>query len=104
MTLEHLLLNIWGSEVGVIYPLVNIQKANWKFTMLFIGKSSINGPFSIANCSKFPEGNTFLWCQGPSSSMHLPHPQKNYGGNPFPELYDVSLLEGIYIYTIMVYI
>jgi hypothetical protein len=97
MTLEHLLLNIWGSEVGVIYPLVNIQKANWKFTMLFIGKSSINGPFSIANCSKFPEGNTFLWCQGPSSSMHLPHPEKTMVGTHF-QSYMMLVYWRVYIY------
>ena len=32
------------------YPLVNLQKTNGKITMLLMGKSTINDPFSIANC------------------------------------------------------
>ena len=30
------------------YPLVNIHSLLWKITILNIGKSTINGPFSIA--------------------------------------------------------
>ena len=37
----------WDVPGNICYPLVNIQKI-WKITMLSMGKSTINGPYSIA--------------------------------------------------------
>ena len=39
------------SHVIIMYPLLNVYIANWKITMLLMGKSTIStGPCSIANC------------------------------------------------------
>ena len=41
------------------YPLVNVNKQLWKFTLM--GKSTIStGPFSIAKCNKLAEGKVPL--------------------------------------------
>ena len=37
-----------GNIDGIFYPLVNVYIANWKITIVKFGKSTINGPFSIA--------------------------------------------------------
>ena len=37
-----------GEKLYPFYPLVNVYIANWNITMLLMGKSTINGPFSIA--------------------------------------------------------
>ena len=33
------------------------QPHNYGQSPFFIGKSTINGPFSVANCKRLPEGN-----------------------------------------------
>ena len=56
---------IWAICLGVIKPPINqctrpgkrLHFANWKITMLSMGKSTIStGPCSIATCNKLPEG------------------------------------------------
>ena len=47
------------------YPLVNIQSTMERYTILFMAESIIlTGPFSIANCHKWPEGMYSIWFVG----------------------------------------
>jgi hypothetical protein len=47
-------------EIPIGYPLVNIQKAT-ETLELFIGKSTINGQFSIVNVGKTMSKPTHDW-------------------------------------------
>ena len=53
----------WSDEKSVpfCYPLVNVYSCYVSLTMgkspFLMDKLTINGPFSIANCNKLPEGN-----------------------------------------------
>ena len=45
------------------YPLVMTNTANWKITMLFMGKSTIStGPFSSSQTVSLPEGSETCLC------------------------------------------
>ena len=45
--------------VSNMYPLVNVYIAEWKITILELGKSMM-AMVSIANCNKLPEGTSWL--------------------------------------------
>ena len=60
----------WGNYCN--YSFGKDTKNNGKFTMLLLGKSTINGPFSIAKCKRLPSGertNILPWKDPPMFYM-----------------------------------
>jgi len=55
--------------------------ANWKITMLSMGKSTIStGPFSIATCNKLPEGiPSYIPLNPIKSHFQFPHENHQFG-------------------------